>query len=585
MSISVGGSLQKPLIMDEMEYPAVAEAIKDSGRPNYYRGETLKNNEGLWHPPLYIIALATWQSIFGSSVIASRTFGFFNAIVAVILIGVFVILRIERHNINWQIALSVCLVVLLGLGVAFTAPLLIQGATLPDIDTQVLPLTIITFFLLMFELRRHGVREWRYWLIFGVAMAVQFFTKLTTPALLVPSFMVFELVRGISNFSAISLRVKNSSSLILEVKYKTILRILLKITLPLFWGSIGLILMMGIWFIIARLWGVTFSLPFAYLTQSSNNPANLGDNAITVFIAIIQNIPSHFLYFAQWAGYPTLFFVLLMLVREFYNSSNDGILSGLERSALYTFVILLTLMYVVLRPAPFDFPKYYPPLIPLLGLLAVDLLTSLRKRGFFTITVAILILEVISYLFYVNFNKQFANQDFIYEIYHNWPKAPIFWDWMLLPLLFFGTANGLFWVLSKRRISEPILIAVLAVTLGWQIAVTARQMNETYSTTYYYGENSLNEVAAYLSNTMPENIILIAPKDVGFLLQDRWRYIELTVDPRPHLKNPEVKYLVARVNDYYGVTIRNTPDVANTILNEFEIVTTIENFVIMQRKS
>src|SRR5215475_4880878 len=82
-------SLGKPLIMDEMEFPAVARAIKETGYPNYYRGETNSSNQGLWHPPLYIATLAAWQLVFGASTVSNRSFGLVNGCLSLVLIGIF----------------------------------------------------------------------------------------------------------------------------------------------------------------------------------------------------------------------------------------------------------------------------------------------------------------------------------------------------------------------------------------------------------------------------------------------------------------------------------------------------------------
>ncbi len=72
----------KPLQLDNMDFPAVAAATADSGLPVYYRGEENPDAIGLYHPPLYIYALAGWFKLFGAGPVSARMFDVLCAIVA-----------------------------------------------------------------------------------------------------------------------------------------------------------------------------------------------------------------------------------------------------------------------------------------------------------------------------------------------------------------------------------------------------------------------------------------------------------------------------------------------------------------------
>ncbi|MFQ3633686.1 hypothetical protein, partial [Roseiflexus sp.] len=111
----------------------------------------------------------------------------------------------------------------------------------------------------------------------------------------------------------------------------------------------------------------------------------------------------------------------------------------------------------------------------------------------------------------------------------------------------------------------------------------SHQAQAPYSTTYMYGEQSLAEVSTYLRERLPDEAIVIAPKDVGYLLQDRWRYIELVPDPRRDFDRPHVQALVMRTNDYYGNTIRSTPEIAESLSEHFKLDTTIGGFQVWFR--
>lgn len=568
-------SLPKPFIMDEMEFPSVAQAIKETGRPNYYRGETAPHNTGLWHPPLYILSLAGWQALFGSSITSNRAFGLFGACLALVLVGVFALRRWNRAGSGGP---AKALALGIGLAVAGSAPLLIQGSILPDIDTQVLPLTITAFFLLMFELRRSAVSDRTYWLVFVAALTFQFFAKLTTPIMLIPAFFAFELVRAFGAPEAYEDGRQPGAGTRVRRSWR---HLALPPLLVAGCGAAGLVTLVVVWYAVAQLWAVNFALPFIYLTQSSNNPLNFSSGGVVAEIA--ASAPIHFAYVVQWIGYPTLAFVLLMMGREFFRP-RDGVLARSERVAIYVFLVLLTVMYIVLRPAPFGFPKYYPPLIPLVALLVVDFLSALHRVGRLGVATIVIALGTIGYLAYVRGDPTMWHKDYVYALYREWPKTPTIDSWQLVPL---GAAMFLcvaLWLTTGVRFGTLLLLATVAVMLGWQAHVSFRQSRATYATTYHYGEQSLEDVTAYLRATMPEGAVIIAPKDVGYRLQDRWSYLELTVDPRRFFDEPGLQYLVMRTDDYYGNSIRNTPEVAAAVQKQFTLEQTIENFAVMRRR-
>src|SRR5438876_9972263 len=70
----------KPLHLDEMDFPAVAQAASRTGLPIYYRGEGQEHWSGLYHPPLYIYSLAWWFKIFGYGILHSQMLGVTSAL-------------------------------------------------------------------------------------------------------------------------------------------------------------------------------------------------------------------------------------------------------------------------------------------------------------------------------------------------------------------------------------------------------------------------------------------------------------------------------------------------------------------------
>ena len=65
----------EPFQLDNIDLPAVARATSVSGVPIYYRGEENPQLTGLYHPPLYIYALAAWIALLGFGEVPVRMFG------------------------------------------------------------------------------------------------------------------------------------------------------------------------------------------------------------------------------------------------------------------------------------------------------------------------------------------------------------------------------------------------------------------------------------------------------------------------------------------------------------------------------
>ena len=362
-------SLQKPFVMDEMEFPSVAKAIVQTGKPVYYRGETNPANTGLWHPPLYVLALAGWQALLGFSSEATRSFGLFNFCLIILAITGFSRLRMRTEAQPAEGRAGEACATLVGLCAVATSPLIIQGSSLPDIDSQFLPLLIVLFFLALFEVYRLTGCSKSYWACFIVGMSILLFAKLTSALVVVPSLVMFQMAAEFGHrkdggvFGWISIgRVARSA----------VLAIL---------GSVAaLILLLVQWKCLAAAWQVDFWMPFEYLLHSTNNPASFGSGLGKIAAAIVTALPHNYSYFCQWVGVPLLLAVPICFWRE-TRQTRDGLLALRERWCLYTFVLCVQLVYTLLRPAPFEFPKYILAMVPAIGLLIIDLLIVRERNG------------------------------------------------------------------------------------------------------------------------------------------------------------------------------------------------------------
>lgn len=592
LTIMAFPSLGKPYIMDEMEFPSVARGILETGKPVYYRGETLPSNIGLWHPPLYIVWYAFWFKIFGSSVDSSRVFGLFNAVMTLIVASIFIWHRQRDLENELRPALRVA-VLLFALLISATSPLFTQGSLLPDIDTQILPLLTITFLLLFFEIIYRKTRKIIKWTILVLGLTFLIYTKLTTIPLILPTLLVYELTESLREGSVSRVKIKHSQGKgggwsmyhrVIVMASSSLRNSILRFAYVTGAFLIAIVVFLVSWMVISDLWGVDYRYPFLYLSQSANNPLNFSgsDNILLVLSVVLSGIGPHFSYAVQWIGLPAMVLVFILIMREF-RLDDRGILRRSERVALLTFFLVLLFMYLVLRPAPFVFPKYWPTLIPILTLLTADVLLSLKGNRRSWLALASILVGIIAYQVYIWINPVTTGKDFILAIYTEWPKESLVFSWQIWPLIAAMSLAGIAAFLMRQSIRMAFAVAALTVTLGWQVNVTLQQMRAPYSTTYMYGEQSIQHVVDYLRQILPDGVVVIAPKDVGYMLQDRWRYIELTTDPRPHLNNPGVYALVLRTNDYYGNMIRANPDVAASVEARFGSTVTVGNFAVLTR--
>ena len=200
----------QPLRIEENEWPPMAEAIYDHGRPVIPFDETHKlrfapdgsvdRNEliGAWHPPLYLYMLAATMPVLGGDAsYALRGIGIAGLLVACLLL--FLIAR-EVAPRRWPLIGTAAVTLLL------VHPYAIQGSTFIDIDTSIYApaILLVLWLAIRFGAReRIGVREV---LLIGAALALVGWMKLTTALILLPVlalwWILLRRVRGIPEVSA-----------------------------------------------------------------------------------------------------------------------------------------------------------------------------------------------------------------------------------------------------------------------------------------------------------------------------------------------------------------------------------------------
>jgi Dolichyl-phosphate-mannose-protein mannosyltransferase len=468
-------------VIDEAEFPLVAKAIAEEGRPIYYRGEDLPENVGIWHPPLYIYSLGVWQQIVGSSHAAVRAYGLVCALLSSIL-GWLLLRRLAPHRYPW-------------LGVAWLAlfllhPYAIQSALLPDIDTTVLVPSSMLGLWLMTE--TVVARRWSPPLtstLFGLALGANLLGKLTTPLALVPLFVV-----------ALALSTRSLRSTVGGTA------IMLGVAAVLFtsvWGAIALF---------AR---VDFTYPFTFTYDSfvtRSGSQSLGDR-----LELLR--PSDSVQFWLTPLLLILFAIgTLVALRHIRDRAGQAVLlvAAFGGSVFFT--------YNVVTGAPFGFPKYYAPALGAITIVAVAPLAfgpggelALRRK---LTPVALTVFSVLVVLAlgasFIEYASQASTE--VHPVRH----------WWFLGSLAVIVMAALATILlpHERRlalrawglIAVSSLLVVLAVT---DLSTAMAQRSSDHAVRYFPGERDFGLTVAKVKQVLGgragvERAHLISAKDIGY---------------------------------------------------------------------
>ena len=333
---------QQRYVIDEAEFPLVAKAISETGIPQYYRGEDLPENIGIWHPPLYPYTLAIWQQAFGSSHSAVRAYGLFCALLSAVF-GLLILHRLFPACAQWLGAVW--------LFVFLLHPYVIQSALLPDIDTTALVAISMIILWLLTEIivaRRWSIPKAS--MLLGFALGVAFLAKLTTPTAFVP------LIAAALLLASRSWRVALAGTLL---------------TL-----SIATVVFTIVWGTIAGVANLDFAYPFTFTWDSVASRA--GHQTLYDRIALLR--PTEVV--TYWLT-PLLLglFMVGAAAAVAARRSREG--QALLLAAAFAVVVFFT--YNVITGSPFGFPKYYAPAMGAATLVAVSPLGLIHSRVFLTL--------------------------------------------------------------------------------------------------------------------------------------------------------------------------------------------------------
>jgi len=467
-----------PLRIEESEWPPMAKAIYETGKPVIQADETHRvrfdeNLEidqspmiGAWHPPLYLYTAAASMTVLGTdSPYRLRAVG----ITALLCAAVLLLLIAREVTSRWRLIGGTAAILLL------LHPFGIQGSTFLDIDTQLYaPVALLAIWAAIRLAKRQKALGPLQILILGAALALIVWTKMTTSIVLVGVLVGWWLLG----------RRPFRRALLEAIAFTAT-------GAALFFSTYGL-------------WCKLTDIPFSYtfdvtFVQKSNR-------LFSEWIVVDHAVHWHLRWLA--AGLVILTLVYLGdLVRNFVSQRR---LRPLDLPFLFGIGVLVT--YVFLSPTDGTYQgKYVYPVLPELLLpITWMLLRGSAKQSVRLLLwpaaaviggVAVLILpDQITGL--AEFNVHYGS-----------------WRYELELAAVASAALGLAWLLGGRRGFGGGVVVVLAMLLVGQ-AVHSYRAN----TSPMYPIPDTNDFLAAvhdIERETPKGNIVIAPKDMGFYVKGR----------------------------------------------------------------
>lgn len=486
----------KKFALDEVDFPVLAKAISETGTPFHYRGETDPRSLGLWHPPLYANSLAAFVKVFGFNENTVRAFGMFCTLLSAFLC---ILIYSELFNVK---GLEKDRISLIFLSLFLLHPYTIANTTVPDIDSTVLPVTILVFvYGLIRLLNLGGVSVQSLWpvkggIILSVLFALNLWAKLTTPLVLIPvAFLIF-LIKGwpLKRAAAVSFAVAVLGGLVFLATYALYCYVL---SLP-------------------------FDFTFRFLMFSfTKNSASGGGIS-----ALVAGVTSHLSYSKQFVNWLSLIFVFTFtlscchLVFQKVKSQSETILLVLAGFGLF-----VTMFYLSLTGAFGGFFKYPYPIFPLLVLVVAHFINrhlpvthmgrdvtwnerqdTTAKFGFDRLWLILFVSVAVVACYY----QSFVTKDIVTLEDH-----PVAFG-VILAIMLIAASTSVFAAKKPASLLLRYGLAILfAVLVGTQFGISRSQAVAAYPTKYHYGQIGFEETVSYLKERIGQNEPVWSMKDIG----------------------------------------------------------------------
>lgn len=500
-------SASKPLQLDNMDFPAVAEQTAHTGLPVYYRGEENPRATGLYHPPLYIYLLAGWMRVFGSEPAPVRLFGMVCAILqGLIVLAIFATLfgrqaAFSRAPLFWALFLL--------------NPYTLQTAGIADIDSTIygplLCLVLLTVLRISWrdgEWRTDAVR-WIEYAAVAVALMLCLWAKLTTVLLLFP--FVFLLL--IARLGTVQAAVATLG--------------LAAVSVPAFLGT---------YYLYGAITGMDVNHTFAFTWMSFVQRGSSGTPGIAARLDDMRrNFAAMWPFMVCWTG--TLPWMAGVVAAVTAIRRRDR--RSLHYALLLSMAGFTTLYYcakvLTFGQAPFKYPFVTWGLILTAPLFLLPLESGRLPRLWTLVLAAVFAAATLGSTLMMGDTLILNGLDGMAR----WAAY--------LPGLLFVLAFAL---------GQPLRLkaAVTAVALyaGIQFGTGVYQEKVPYATTYDYGQTGFEETVHFIdANTQPSDVI-VSMKDIGYRSRRRYfeNYAALYGDPGSAMR---IEQAIARGKVSYAV--------------------------------
>jgi glycosyltransferase involved in cell wall biosynthesis len=516
-----GAQLNRPWVIDEMDFPALGRAIARTGLPFYYRGEDLPRYPGIFHVPLYGYVLGGWIKIFGESISSIRAFSVLSSLLAFAL-GFRILSQLcreARTSLSGP-ALFYGLFLL-------PSPFWIQSALLPDIDGTVLIVAFLATLTLLVDWA--GDPTPKRTLVVGLVLGFAFLAKLTTTV----SFIVLVPLAAIFGSPAVP-------------GWKRGLRALAIM-------GLGVGLFVAVWGALAHFAQVDFWYPFKFTLLSAAKGTAGGSRLVGILNNLIDNQRQ-----IEWWGFPLSILTLGGLIAGVISWIRRA--SRSERLPAMALVVVAAASILAIFPmmigTVFWFCKYFVVGMPLWAALAAFAFGRLgpvrfTRRQVLAGGFAFVVLTC--WMVYFERDRRlfpFAPH-FVGYGHHNTP-------WVAFAFLALVVA-GLWGSVQKGLVGRavPIFIALYALAFAEGLGTDVAQVRAKYATRYYYGERGLIGVTDLLREQLGDSPDLFSAKDVAVRIGkpyfDEYEYLRDPAKMRSFLADYQPKFVVARTKFEFSI--------------------------------
>jgi hypothetical protein len=491
------GRSDQPFVYDDVSFALGAKAVAQTRFPYGNQGYLLhlyweRDQWALWHPPLYIYLLGTTMKLFGVSETAARSLGVLCLLLGAGLAFDLARLAVREHGGGRTQALVGGLI---AVALLMLNPLAIQATLVLDIDNTVL--MVIVAALVWAVVRLPGLWDVRTMIGLTLLFALSLWAKMTTP-LAVGVALVF-----VRLFQSTGWRGAAQAIVVCVV---------------------GVLVFVATWVAISGALG----MPIEYTLQvvrneAAESSASSRDRLVSV-AAFVSGVAPALL----WIG---PFFCLLFVGAGLPALWN--LLRGRGLRASDLLVVLGAAIYLAyIFKLAGNFPKYHATMLPLWSAAAGALVARLAGRPN-PFQLAIAALGGVAEWFLVMPNMA--------ELWDIQFEPTLNHELIVLPALA-GIGVAVLWVLAGLRAPRSALagalpVALMMLTLTWNLSLDLVQRDRIGSTTYYYGRNGQQAAAEALNAILRPDETYVASKEVAWYAQDQqyvdqesWQYVVWDVD-------------------------------------------------------